>query len=81
MGSRAEISEALTEVLNKRAKHWALETGFIKRVRKFDGADFAQSLIFGWLQEPDLSPFGTLPGLGTSGGRFERTWALPTLYA
>jgi hypothetical protein len=47
------MSEVLTEVLNERAKHLAVETGFIQRVRTFDGADFAQGLIFGWLQEPD----------------------------
>jgi len=55
MSRRAEMSEALTEVLNERAKQLAGETGFMKRVRTFDGADCAQRLIFGWLQEPDLS--------------------------
>lgn len=45
MSSRAEISEVLTEVLNERANRLAVETGFIKRVRKFDGADFAFWLV------------------------------------
>ena len=76
MSSIAEISAALTEVLNERAKHLALETGFIKRVRKFDGADFAQSLIFGWLQEPDLS----LEGLCQILGRREVNLSAPGLF-
>lgn len=64
MSSITEISEALTEVLNEKANRLALETGFIKRVRKFDGADFAQRLIFGWWQEPDLSLEGLCQVLG-----------------
>jgi hypothetical protein len=66
--SRAEISGALTEVLNGRAKHLALETGFIKRVRTFDGADCAQRRIFGLLQEPDLSLEGRCQVLGRREG-------------
>ncbi len=76
MSSIAEMSEVLMEVLNERAKHLAVETGFIKRVRKFDGADFAQSLIFGWLQEPELS----LEGLCQVLGRREVDLSAPGLF-
>ena len=31
----------------------AKETGFIERERAFNGADFAQALILGWLQRAD----------------------------
>lgn len=76
MSSIAEISEVLTEVLNEKANCLALETGFIKRVRAFDGADFAQSLIFGWLQEPDVS----LEGLCQVLGRREVDLSAPGLF-
>ena len=33
--------------------------GFIQRLRMLSGADFVQSLILGWLQEPEI----TLDGL------------------
>lgn len=76
MRSRAEISEVLTEVLNEKANRLAVETGFIKRVRTFDGADFAQGLILGWLQEPDLS----LEGLCQVLGRREVDLSAPGLF-
>lgn len=67
MSSRAEISEVLAKVLNDEANRLARETGFLQRERTFDGADFAQSLIFGWLQEPGM----TLEGLCQVFGRRE----------
>jgi hypothetical protein len=39
--------------LEEEAKQLARETGFIERERAFNGADFAQALILGWLQQPD----------------------------
>jgi hypothetical protein len=67
MSSITELSDVLTEVLNEGANRLARETGFIKRERNFDGADFAQSLIFGWFAEPDI----TLEGLRQVLGRRE----------
>lgn len=29
-----------------------MQTGFIERERKFDGASYAQTLVFGWLGNP-----------------------------
>ena len=52
MSSVTQISEALTSILEEQACQLARETGFIKRERAFTGADFAQSLLFGWLQTP-----------------------------
>jgi hypothetical protein len=59
MSSVSQIAQSLQEVLEERADILAKETGFIQRVRTFSGADFAQTLIFGWLQEPQV----TLEGL------------------
>lgn len=64
MSSVSQIAEALQQVLNEEARQLARETGFIERERKFDGADFAQSLIFGWWQEPVISLDGLIQVLG-----------------
>lgn len=67
MSSITEISEILTEVLNETANRLEWETGFVQRESKIHGADFAQSLIFGWWQEPQI----TLEGLRQVLGRRE----------
>jgi hypothetical protein len=64
MSSGAQLAEVLQQILNKEACRLARETGFIERERSFDGADFAQSLIFGWLQEPQISLDGLIQVLG-----------------
>lgn len=52
--SIAEITEAVTQVLGEDARELGRSSGFIKRQRKFDGATFAQTLICGVLDEPEL---------------------------
>src|SRR5437867_2199873 len=59
MSSVAQIEKALKQILEEQAPQLARETGFIERERQLRGADFAQILIFGWLQEPEM----TLDGL------------------
>ena len=53
MTSIAEQAEALQRILEEEAVRLAKETGFIERERAFNGADFAQALILGWLQRAD----------------------------
>lgn len=53
MTSIAQIAETLQQILEEEAVCLAKETGFIERERAFTGADFAQALIFGWLQRAD----------------------------
>ncbi len=53
MTSVPQQAEALQRILEEEAIRLAKETGFIERERAFDGADFAQALILGWLQQPD----------------------------
>src|SRR6266516_1938734 len=55
MCSLSHIAQTLQKLLNERVETLAKETGFIPRVRAFTGADFAQTLIFGWLQEPEVT--------------------------
>ena len=53
MTSIPQQAEALQQILEEEADRLAKETGFIERERAFTGADFAQALIFGWLQRAD----------------------------
>ena len=55
MNSVAHFVETLERILEKEAEHLARETGFIQREREISGADFVQALIFGWLQEPEIT--------------------------
>jgi hypothetical protein len=54
-------------MLEEEANELAKATGFIERERNLSGADFAQTLIFGWLGEPEI----TLDGLTQVAGRRE----------
>jgi hypothetical protein len=61
------------EVWNEKANGQALETGFIKRVRAFDGAAFAHGVIFDRLQEPDhCQLWGRRDGEMNAPGLFQR---------
>src|SRR5437762_12296791 len=53
MSSVPQQAETLQRILEEEARQLAKETGFIERERAFNGADFAQALILGWLQQPD----------------------------
>src|SRR5690242_5721569 len=57
--TQAEQEEHLEEVLHSlftdQAQHLARETGFVQRRSPIDGAAFAQTMVFGFLDEPDAS--------------------------
>src|SRR5690242_19960345 len=53
MTSIPQQAEALQRILEEEAVRLAKETGFIERERAFNGADFAQAMIVGWLQQAD----------------------------
>lgn len=53
--SIAELARILQKLLSEDAKALGRETGFIKRARKFNGASFAQALVFGWQASPQAS--------------------------
>lgn len=50
-----QFAETLRQILEEEANQLAKETGFMQRERTITGADFAQTLIFGWLEEPEIS--------------------------
>src|SRR5882672_10225287 len=55
MISVSQIGEVLEQVLEKDAKRIAREIGFVKRERNLNGADFVQTVVFGWLEKGDAS--------------------------
>lgn len=69
MLSIPDLTDTLHTVLEEEATALAKETGFIERERQLSGADFAQIVIFGWLQEPEV----TLDGLTQIAQRREVT--------
>jgi len=67
MESVSYLADILSQVLETDANNLARETGWQQRERKLSGADFVQTLIFGWLQEPEI----TLDGLTQVAARRE----------
>jgi len=55
MTTLTQVETAMSHILTQRAKVLAKETGAIRRVRKFEGADLLHMLVFGWMQHPDAS--------------------------
>ena len=55
MTTIAQIAEAMQTVLTSTADSAAAETGFVQRVSKMGGAAFAQTLVFGWLENPQAT--------------------------
>ena len=49
------ISQAMQHVLTHSATEAARKTGFTQRQVKVTGANFCQTLVFGWLQEPEAT--------------------------
>lgn len=55
MSTIAEVAEAMQKVLSQVADGAARQSGFIKRLRNVSGASFVQTLVFGWLSNPDAT--------------------------
>lgn len=50
-----QVSKAMQTVLTRAANQAGRTTGFIKREVKLSGATFCQSLVFGWLANPEAT--------------------------
>jgi hypothetical protein len=50
-----QLARALQELLTGTADRLARETGFVRRQRKVTGSNFAQTLVFTWLADPNAS--------------------------
>lgn len=55
MLSLSYLAPELQSLFTVEAEHLAQEMRLIQRQRKFSGATLAQTLVFGWLQEPDAT--------------------------
>ena len=55
MSTIADVAQALQSVLTTQADALARRTGFVQRQSKLTGAAFAQTLVFGWLGDPQAS--------------------------
>ena len=53
MGILTQVAEGMQAVLTETADIIGRETGFIKRLRKLSGSGFVQTLVFGWLSNPN----------------------------
>lgn len=51
----SQVATTMQIVLTETANQLAKETSLIKRQRKLTGASFAQTLVFGWLSNPDAT--------------------------
>src|ERR1700730_1747461 len=67
MNSVTQFAETVQRILGEEVEQLAREVGFVERERVIRGADFVQTLILGWLQEPEI----TLDGLTQVLGRRE----------
>lgn len=50
-----EVAQALADVFTTIADEAAAKTGFVQRCSKMTGADFVQTLAFGWLANPQAT--------------------------
>lgn len=55
MVSIQDVADAVHPVLTEIADQAARESGFVRRRRALTGAGFVQTLVCGWLEEPDAS--------------------------
>lgn len=49
------LAAALQTLLTTIADRAAKDSGFVRRVRKITGAGFVQSLVLGWMADPDAT--------------------------
>ena len=59
MSTITQFAATTQRILEEESEQLAREVGTVSRDRVISGADFVQSLILGWLQEPEI----TLDGL------------------
>jgi len=55
MASIPQVAKVLRTVLTQVANRAARATGFVQRRSKLSGAKFVQTLVFGWLANPDAT--------------------------
>ncbi len=51
----SRVAKSMQTILTVVADKMALKTGFVKRIRKLTGSIFLQTLVLGWLSNPDAT--------------------------
>ena len=75
-----QISKSLQNIFGSEAKRLAKETGFIQREVKVNGSNFAETLVFGFLNNPkmsyrQMSQSGSLSGLAITAQGLEQKFS------
>ena len=55
MTSIKQVSQTMQRILCEQADQVARETGFVQRESKMGGAEFVQTLVFGWMSNPQAT--------------------------
>ena len=55
MSILTQVCDKMQAILRTIADASASRCGFVRRIRKFSGGAFVQTLVFGWLETPDAS--------------------------
>src|SRR5947209_16578303 len=50
-----EIETHVQSLFDQKAEQWARSTGYVQRASKISGSAFAQTLVFGFLNQPEAS--------------------------
>lgn len=64
MNSVSQVAEALKQILEEDVEVIGREVGFLQRLREISSADFVQTLIFAWLQDPQIALDGLVQVMG-----------------
>lgn len=55
MNILTQVTEGMQDILTESSDIIGRETGFIQRQRKLSGSSFVQTLVFGWLSNPEAT--------------------------
>jgi hypothetical protein len=50
-----QVAQAIHEVLTETAEQAGRDSGFVQRASKLDGATFSQTVVLGWMDNPEAS--------------------------
>lgn len=63
----SQVSEAMQEVLDKKAEALAEKSAFFQRQRQLTGGSFVRGLVFGWISDPQATLDTLSQSIGNAG--------------
>ena len=81
MNTIAHFTETVQRIVGEEAEQLAREVGFIQRERVLSGADFVQTLIWGWLARTGDHAGRADASTTTAGDQHHGRWPLAALHA